>query len=59
LSKIINTLQSNNNQKEIYLTDTVSLLKNSLSLEIDDNGELQGLIIEYNYQNAKKLFRIQ
>ena len=43
LSKIISTLQSNNNQKEIYLTDTVSLLKNSLSLEIEDNGELQGI----------------
>ncbi len=43
LSQIISTLQSNNNQKEIYLTDTVSLLKNSLSLEIEDNGELQGI----------------
>ena len=43
LSKIILTLQSNNNQKEIYLTDTVSLLKNSLSLEVEDNGELQGI----------------
>ena len=31
LSEIFNSLQSNNNQKEIYLTDTVSLLKNSLS----------------------------
>jgi len=43
LSEIVNTLQSNNNQKEIYLTDTVSLLKNSLSLEVQDNGELQGI----------------
>ena len=43
LSEIINTLQSNNNQKEIYLTDTVSLLKNSLSLKVEDNGELQGI----------------
>ncbi len=43
LSKKINTLQSNNNQKEIYLTDTISLLKNSLSLEVEDNGELQGI----------------
>ena len=43
LSKIILSLQSNNNQKEIYLTDTVSLLKNSLSLEVEDNGELQGI----------------
>ncbi|MDC3147031.1 bifunctional UDP-N-acetylglucosamine diphosphorylase/glucosamine-1-phosphate N-acetyltransferase GlmU [Prochlorococcus sp. AH-716-I09] len=43
LSKIISTLENNNTQKEIYLTDTVSLLKNSLSLEIEDNGELQGI----------------
>ena len=43
LSKIISSLESNNNQKEIYLTDTVSLLNNSLSLEIEDNGELQGI----------------
>ena len=43
LSKIINTLKSNNNQNEIYLTDTVSILENSLSLEIEDNGELQGI----------------
>jgi bifunctional UDP-N-acetylglucosamine pyrophosphorylase/glucosamine-1-phosphate N-acetyltransferase len=43
LSKIITELQSNNNQNEIYLTDTVSMLKNSLSLEIEDNAELQGI----------------
>ncbi len=43
LSKIISTLRCNNKQREIYLTDTVSLLKNSLSLEIEDNGELQGI----------------
>jgi len=43
LSKIISTLKSNNNQNEIYLTDTVSILKNSLSLEIEDNEELQGI----------------
>ncbi len=43
LSQIISSLKSNNKQKEIYLTDTVSLLKNSLSLEIEDNGELQGI----------------
>ena len=61
LSKIINTLQSNNSQKEIYLTDTVSLLKNSLSLEVEDNGELQGInnrielsICEETIQNSIK-----
>ncbi len=43
LSKIINSLKSNNKQNEIYLTDTLTLLKNSYSLEIEDNGELQGI----------------
>ena len=43
LSKIINTLKSNNKQKEIYLTDTITLLKNSYSFEVEDNGELQGI----------------
>ena len=43
LSKIINTLKSNNKQKELYLTDTIALLKNSYSFEVEDNGELQGI----------------
>jgi len=61
LSKIIYSLHSNNNQKEIYLTDTVSLLKNSLSIEVEDNGELQGINnriqlskCEENIQNSIK-----
>ena len=43
LSKIINTIKGNNSQKEIYITDTISLLKKSCSLEVEDNGELQGI----------------
>ena len=43
LSKIINNLQSNNSQKEIYLTDTVSLLNKSFNLEVEDDDELQGI----------------
>ncbi len=43
LSKIINSLKSDNKQKELYLTDTISLLNKSLSLEVEDNGELQGI----------------
>ncbi len=43
LSTIINTLKSNNKQKEIYLTDTITLLKKSYSFEVEDNGELQGI----------------
>ena len=43
LSKIIKNLNNNNSQKEIYLTDSISLLKKSLSLEVEDDGELQGI----------------
>ena len=43
LLKIINNLESNNSQKEIYLTDAITLLNNSLSLEVEDHGELQGI----------------
>ncbi len=43
LSKIINNLKCNNNQKEIYLTDTITLLKYSYSFEVEDNRELQGI----------------
>ncbi|ABM71885.1 UDP-N-acetylglucosamine pyrophosphorylase [Prochlorococcus marinus str. MIT 9515] len=43
LSKIINTIKSNNKQNEIYLTDAIYLLKKSYSFEILDNGELQGI----------------
>ncbi len=43
LSKIIKNLQNNNIQKEIYLTDAITLLRNPLSLEVKDNGELQGI----------------
>jgi len=57
LSKIINKLQSNNSQKEIYLTDTVSLLKNALSLEIEDNGELQGVNNRIHLSKCEELIQ--
>ena len=43
LFKIINQLNNNNKQKEIYLTDTISLLKKSVSLELHDEDEIQGI----------------
>ncbi|MBO6979047.1 MAG: bifunctional UDP-N-acetylglucosamine diphosphorylase/glucosamine-1-phosphate N-acetyltransferase GlmU [Prochlorococcus marinus XMU1428] len=57
LSKIINTLQSNNKQKEIYLTDTVSVLENSLSLEVEDNGELQGINNRIQLSKCEEIFQ--
>ena len=43
LSKIINALKNKNKQKEIYLTDTISLLKKSYSFKVEDDRELQGI----------------
>ena len=57
LSTVISTLQSNNNQKEIYLTDTVSLLKKSLSLEVEDNGELQGINNRIQLSQCEEIFQ--
>ena len=57
LSKIIYKLQSNNSQKEIYLTDAVSLLKNALSLEIEDNGELQGVNNRIHLSKCEELIQ--
>ena len=57
LSKIISNLQSNNNQKEIYLTDTVSLLKNSFSLEVEDDGELEGINNRIQLSKCEDIFQ--
>ena len=57
LSKIISSLQSNNKQKEIYLTDTLSLLENSLSLEIEDNNELQGINNRIQLSKCEEFFQ--
>tara|TARA_Y100001933_G_scaffold10468_1_gene9149 strand:+ start:169 stop:1509 length:1341 start_codon:yes stop_codon:yes gene_type:complete len=43
LSKILNNLESNNNQKEFYITDTISLLGKAISYEIMDEEEIQGI----------------
>ena len=43
LSKIINALKNKNKQNEIYLTDTISLLKKSYSFEVEDDRELLGI----------------
>ena len=43
LKKIINDLEANNNQKEFYITDTISLLEKAISYEIFDEEEIQGI----------------
>ena len=43
LSKIIHKLESNNMQKEFYITDTISLLGKAISYKISDEEEIQGI----------------
>ena len=43
LNNIINNLESNNNQKEFYITDSISLLGRAISFEINDEEEIQGI----------------
>jgi len=43
LNKIINNLESNNNQKEFYITDTISLLGKAISYQIMEEEEIQGV----------------
>ena len=43
LLEVINLLANQNSQKEIYLTDTISLLKNALHFEVDDPFEVKGI----------------
>ncbi len=43
LAKILPKLSDNNDQKEIYLTDTISLLPEAMHLEVDDTEEVSGV----------------
>jgi len=43
LRGIINKLDSNNEQKEFYITDTISLLDKAIAYEIEDEEEIQGV----------------
>ena len=57
LSTIINNLNSNNKQKEIYLTDSITLLRKSLSLEFEDTGEFQGVNNRIQLSNCEEIIQ--
>ena len=57
LSKIINKLDANNNQKEIYLTDTISFLEKSISYEIKDEEEIQGINNRIDLAKCEEIFQ--
>ncbi len=43
LASVLPKLSTNNSQKEIYLTDTISLLKVAMHIEVNDPGEVLGI----------------
>jgi len=57
LSNIINNLESNNNQKEFYITDTISLLGKAISYEIKDEEEIQGINNRIDLAKCEKILQ--
>ncbi len=57
LSQIINKLKNNNNQKEIYLTDTISLLGKAISFEVKDEDEIQGINNRVDLAKCEEIFQ--
>ncbi len=57
LSEILDLLSNQNSQKEIYLTDSIGLLKKALHFEVDDPLEVKG--INDRYQLSECEYHIQ
>ena len=60
LLDVLNSLSNQNSQNEVYLTDTISLLRKALHLEVDDPFEIQGIndrsqLSECEYHIQRKL----
>ena len=60
LSDVLNLLSNQNSQKEIYLTDTISLLNKALHFEVDEPFEVKGVndryqLYECEYHIQEKL----
>ena len=53
LLDVLNLLSNNNNQNEIYLTDTVSLLEKALHFEVEDPLEVQGVNDRYQLSECE------
>jgi len=59
LFKNINDIKSNNSQKEIYLTDTISMVNKSFSYEIESDEELQGINNRIHLAKCEKIIQQQ
>ena len=54
LSDVLDSLSNQNSQNEIYLTDTISLLKKASHFEVDDPWEVQGINDRYQLSECEK-----
>ena len=53
LKEVLKLLSNDNSQKEIYLTDTISILPKALHLEIDDPREVSGINNRYQLSQCE------
>jgi len=53
LSDVLNLLSTQNSQKEIYLTDTISLLKKALHFEVENTFEVKGINDRYQLSECE------
>tara|TARA_Y100001968_G_scaffold5408_1_gene4777 strand:+ start:2522 stop:3862 length:1341 start_codon:yes stop_codon:yes gene_type:complete len=54
LSDVLNLLTNKNSQNEIYLTDTISLLKKALHFEVNDPFEVKGINDRYQLSECEQ-----
>ena len=59
LNTTLVNLSSNNNQNEIYLTDTLSILEKTLSLNIKDSDQLQGINSRVDLAKCEEILQNQ
>ena len=57
LSKVINKIKSNNSQKELYLTDTISLMNKVISHELINANEIQGVNNRIDLSKCEKIIQ--
>ena len=57
LLKNINSIKSNNSQKEIYLTDVISMVNKAFSMELKNDEELQGVNNRIHLAKCEKIIQ--
>jgi bifunctional UDP-N-acetylglucosamine pyrophosphorylase/glucosamine-1-phosphate N-acetyltransferase len=57
LSRVLPQLQSNNDQQEYYLTDTVSVLEPVMAVDVEDHQEILGINDRKQLANAYRILQ--